>query len=243
MMIPRSPWPAGFPDVVLHTTVRSRNDHADYEQAKAGDRRAAVRLVSALVDQQTMDRLHRFLVDRDPILLPVHAIETRGINFIPEAYAAVLSEASGCTLMTEIVQTNVVRHTRASGFHRLAFQPTFGGEVIAGRQYVLVDDHFGLGGTLANLKGHVESNGGTVIATTTLTSSRNNCVLALHRKTLQDLRRKHGDALEQFWQQSFGHGLDNLTEPEAAYLLRAGTVDAIRDRLAQALSTGLQAGL
>jgi len=45
----------------------------------------------------------------------------------------------------------------------------FDGEVQPGAAYVLVDDHIGLGGTLANLRGYGEVRGGSVIAITTLT--------------------------------------------------------------------------
>jgi predicted RNA methylase len=39
--------------------------------------------------------------------------------------------------------------------------------------------------------------------------------------------------LEQFWQEQFGHGLDTLTQGEAGHLLKAPSLDSIRDRLAQ----------
>ena len=44
----------------------------------------------------------------------------------------------GLDVTLAIVQTNTVGHTRAGGFHRLAFQPTFDGQVEAGRDHVLV---------------------------------------------------------------------------------------------------------
>lgn len=72
----------------------------------------------------------------------------------------------------EIVQSNRVGHTRAPSFNRLVTPPTFEGDVVGNAAYVIVDDHVGLGGTLANLKGYVESHGATVIAMTTLTETR-----------------------------------------------------------------------
>lgn len=72
----------------------------------------------------------------------------------------------------EIVQTNKVGHTRARSSQRLVTPATFGGSVESDMNYVLVDDHVGLGGTLANLRGYVEARGGIVIAMTTLTESR-----------------------------------------------------------------------
>lgn len=52
-----------------------------------------------------------------------------------------------------VLQTNVVAHTGADGFSRLARQAEFAGAIQPGCDYVLVDDFVGMGGTLANLKG------------------------------------------------------------------------------------------
>jgi hypothetical protein len=59
-----------------------------------------------------------------------------------------LTRSGGLDATLAIVQTNSDGHTRAGGFHRLAFQPTFDGKVEAARDHVLVDDHIGLGSTL-----------------------------------------------------------------------------------------------
>jgi len=139
----------------------------------------------------------------------------------------------GLEVTLAIVQTNTVGHTRAGGFHRLAFQPTFDGQVEAGRDHVLVDDHVGLGSTLANLRGHIESHGGTVVLATTLSASRRSEVLALRAATLHSLSDKHGE-LDKYWRHHVGFGIDVLTEAEARYLLRAPSVDAIRAGVAQA---------
>ena len=174
------------------------------------------------------------LAGRWPTLVPVRAIEAHGINLIPDAMAHELARELGLPVTTEIVQTNTVGHTRANGYHRLAFQPTFAGEVTRDHEYIAVDDHVGLGGTLANLRGHIEGEGGHVIAATTMSASRRSEVLALRPETLQALRAKHGKPLEDLWQEQFGFGLDHLTEAEAGYLLRSASVDAIRAGMAAA---------
>jgi hypothetical protein len=79
----------------------------------------------------------------------------------------------------EIRQINKVGHTRALSWQRMVTPPLFGGSVRAGLEYVIVDDHVGLGGTLANLRGYIEKSGGYVIAATTLTQSRNTAKIAL----------------------------------------------------------------
>ena len=94
--------------------------------------------------------------DVQPVLVSAHAYERDGVNAIPAALAAVLSERLGVPFDTGIVQTNVVSHTGADGYGRLARQAAFEGEVAPGREYVMVDDFVGQGGTLANLRGWVE---------------------------------------------------------------------------------------
>ncbi len=173
------------------------------------------------------------------MVVPIRAIETTGINLIPDAMARELSQRFGLSMTTDIVQTNTVGHTRASGFHRLAFQPLFDGLVVPEIEYMLVDDHVGLGGTLANLRGYVESCGGRVILATTLSASRNSKMLALRQETLHYLREKHGQPLEEEFLSRFNFGLDALTEAEAGYLLRSPSVDGIRDRLAEAGGAGV----
>ncbi|MFH1602551.1 MAG: phosphoribosyltransferase [Pseudomonadota bacterium] len=60
------------------------------------------------------------------------------------------------------MQANTVGHTGASGWARLARPAVFDGEVASGRNYVLVDDFVGQGGTLANLRGYALSEGAEV---------------------------------------------------------------------------------
>lgn len=243
MTLWRAPWPSDFPDVVVHTTVAVRDKHPEYPAAKAGARNAAVRLACDLLSNAAVSTIAALLDEERPIVVPVRAIETTGINLIPDAMGHELGRRLALDVTSEIIQTNTVGHTRASGFHRLTFQPTFAGEVIPGRLYLLVDDHVGLGGTLANLRGHIEGEGGRVILATTLSASRRSEVLALRPETLQDLRAKHGEPLELHWRESFGFGLDALTEAEAGYLLRTPSVDAIRDRMAEARRQGVSGGV
>ena len=63
---------------------------------------------------------------------------------------------------------------------------------------MLVDDHVGLGGTFANQKGHIELFGGSVIAMTTLTESRDGRHIALRAATLDMLWERHGADLVEW---------------------------------------------
>ena len=233
---PRTPWAEDFPAVAIHTTVHRRDAHPGYAAAKAGDAEAAWVLAGDLLSATAVSELRSALnhLGSDPILLPITALETTGFNAIPDAMARILARRLGWSLSSgDIVQSNRVGHTRAKAFNRLVTPATFVGPVESGGRYVLVDDHVGLGGTLANLKGHIETHGCRVVAMTTLTESRDGRQIALRHETLDMLRKRHGERLETLWRDQLGHGLDCLTNVEGGILCRELSVDAIRDRMAQ----------
>jgi hypothetical protein len=107
----------------------------------------------------------------------------------------------------------------------------------------VVDDHVGLGGTLAGLRGYVEEQGGSVIAITALTESRDAHRIALRPQTLNMLRGQHGKDLDDLWRHQFGYGIDCLTDVEAQILCRQPSVAAIEDFLAQAAIEARSRGL
>lgn len=242
----RSPWPAAFPEVLIHTDVRTRDAHPSYDAAKAGDVDAAFALALALLIDDPRLPIFRMTGGMPFLLLPVIAEETAGFNAIPDAMAQVLAWLLMRPLAVvagQIVQTNKVGHTRARAFQRLVTPATFDGPVQPGANYILVDDHVGLGGTLANLRGYVEAHGGNVVGMTALTESRDGRRISLRPETLDMLRTRHGEALDQLWKSQFGYGIDCLTELEAQNLCRQPSVDAIEDFLAQAAVEARRRGL
>jgi hypothetical protein len=82
-----------------------------------------------------------------------------------------------------------------------------------------------------------------VIAMTTLTESRDAKQIALRPDGLSVLRTTHGEALEDFRREQFGHGLDCLTNVEAGILRRRQSVAAIRNLLAKAAFEARERGL
>lgn len=113
----------------------------------------------------------------------------------------------------------------------MARPPVFDGAVASGQHYMMVDDFVGQGGTLANLRGFLTEGGGSVVGAVTLTGKNYSAIPALEPVTLQHLRKKHGPELETWWHETFGYGLESLTESEARYLLRAEDFDTIRTRI------------
>jgi hypothetical protein len=230
---PRTPW-GNFPDVLIHAGESAVKQHPAYKAAKAGDDDAATALVLDTFNMERAQALRRIAGDSVPTLVSAHALEREGVNAIPEVFAERLSQVLGWPAETGVVQTNVVSHTGANGFWRLARQAEFDGPVQSGRTYVLVDDFVGMGGTLANLRGYIESKGARVLAAVSLTGKPHSAKLALSPERLHELRSKHGTELENWWVGRFAHAFDALTESEARYLARTETVDTIRDRIAEA---------
>ena len=225
----RTPW-CNFPDVVLHAGEIAIKHDAVYAAAKSGDAVAASDLVRRSVNFQALQKIARFAASGRVIYASVHAEEASGRNAIPEALAVGLAEALGGEVDRNIVQTNVVAHTGADGFTRLARQAMFAGDVEKGRHYFLVDDFIGQGGTLANLRGYIETHGGMVIGASVLTGKPFSAKMALDPVMLQQLRSNHAK-LEDWWQQRFGFGFDCLTQSEARYLAKSANVDTIRNRI------------
>jgi hypoxanthine-guanine phosphoribosyltransferase len=221
-------------DVLLHAGESAVKNHPRYTAAKSGDVAAADALAYQVVDPVTVARLAELLEGRVPELVPIHALETEGVNEIPAALANVLSGLLGLPVNKSFVQLNSVGHTGASGFQRLANQALFGGDVVAGASYLVVDDFVGQGGTLANLIGYIRSQGGEVLCATALTGKSYSAKLAPDNQQIEALRQKHGPELEDWWLERFGFDFDRLTRSEARYLEKTADADTIRTRIAEA---------
>ncbi len=238
---PRVPWKA-FADVVLLASESAVKQHPDYPGAKTGDIVVATKLVNSLVDEAGIAAMRELIAEvsesGDPVLVSAHAYERQSVNAIPIALAKLLSERLGIQFETNIVQTNVVSHTGADGYGRLARQARFEGGVDKGREYVMVDDFVGQGGTLANLRGWIQKQGGKVVGAVVLTGKPYSAKLNPSQEQLHELRQKHGSDFERWWKEHFGHPFSCLTQSEARYLARSPDVDTIRNRLAAAKQEG-----
>jgi hypothetical protein len=227
-----------FPDVVIHAGETAVKKHPLYEAAKTGDAEAASDLINDTFNPDAIEALKALLNGRKPILISAHAMEGEGVNAIPESFAEKLAEKLGLEVGSGIVQTNIVGHTGSDGFGRLARQPLFDGDVTEGKEYLIVDDFIGMGGTIANLKGYIELKGGIVIGATALTGKPYSAKIAPDRNLLQEMRDKHGKELEDWWKERFAHTFDCLTQSEARYLLKTENADRVRNKIAEAEQEG-----
>jgi hypothetical protein len=236
----RPPWDS-LPDIFVVANQSAVKNHPDYEQAKEGNVQdaapAAKRLSASLLSAGVLASLAQLQI-QGARLVPVHALEGQGFNRIPAAFAELLGERLNLEVEIGIIQMNIVNHTGATGWQRLASAPLFKGTVIPDQRYILVDDFVGQGGTLANLRGHIVHQGGKVIGAVCLTGRDDSRKLALDPQTLEALRQKHGQALENWWNETCGYDFTGLTESEAKYLLRVEDADTIRAKLAEARSQG-----
>ncbi len=228
----RTPW-QNFPPAILHAEESRVKKHPHYQKAKAGDADAAFALVKVTTSDQAVAELKELIHARQAILVSAHAFEKDGVNAIPEAFADELGRRLDIPTDGNVVQINVVGHTGANGFARMARQAIFDGAIIKGANYVLVDDFIGQGGTLANMKGFIETAGGIVIGATVLTGKPYSAILTPTQEQLAELRAKHGKDFEDWWRNKFSHGFDCLTQSEARYLARTEDVNTIRNRLAE----------
>ena len=236
MQIVRYPWNE-FPPVWLHAEESGVKRHEDYRAAKAGDSDAAYRLVAVFTSGRVCAELKERFPTK-PTLVSAHAVERDGLNAIPEALAGLLADRLGWPADPGIIQSNIVGHTGANGFVRLARQALFDGAVRSGAEYFLVDDFIGQGGTLANMRSHILAGGGKVLGATALTGKPYSVKIAVELETITQLRQKHGSELEQWWRDHFGFGYECLTHSEAYYLLKTPDADRIRDRIIEAVKGG-----
>ncbi|MBA1446265.1 MAG: hypothetical protein M3H12_17680 [Chromatiales bacterium] len=229
----RAPW-GNFPEIVFQTPLGGAKRHVDYKAAKAGDEDAAFRLVSDLISDKAVQRIKGQIGKERPVVVPVIAEEATGRNKIPLAYAEVLADHLGTEVSRDIVQSRRAKHTDAGAFHRIGVQPFFDGPVIEGQSYLIVDDTMTMGGTLANLRGHIEEGGGHVVMASALTGFGPAANIAITEKMKQRLLNKHGLDLDNYLKAEFGYGIESLTQGEAGHLRKAPGLDAIRDRIAEA---------
>ena len=238
---PRVPW-RDFPDAVILVPEPRTRQHSDYAGAKSGDAVAAGRLVAALVEESGLAAIRMILAratgDSPPVLVSAHAYERDGFNAIPGALARLIGKRIGLPYDSNVVQSNIVGHTGADGYGRLARQAAFEGKVERQREYVMVDDFIGQGGTLANLRGWLEKRGGRVVGAVALAGKPYSAKLNPTKEQIHELKKKHGRNFEKWWRDHFGHAFDCLTQSEARYLARSPDADTIRDRLAATVRAG-----
>lgn len=207
--------------------------HRSYELAKRQrDVRASMRICDDLADEKLMNHLWDTIVDAKvtPIVV-APAMPLGGTNnALGRGFAGWLALQLQCSADATIHQTNTAKRDMfKSPYYRMAQSPTFDGTVIEGAHYILADDLYTLGGTLACLRGFILRRGGRVLCMTTIAErGGKNVQISLAEDTASALSDRYGDTLASLLQEQSGFTADCLTEAEGRYLLGEPSLDQIR---------------
>lgn len=203
--------------------------HPDYKAAKGGDMAAALRLVQDLVTPEDLQTA-KDQFGQNSVFVPVHAEEASGRNKIPIALAAYYAQSVGAALDPNLLQANRAYHTGADAMQRLIARTEFNGAVVPKQHYVLVDDVTTMGSTLADFAAYIQRNGGEIAGSVVLVNAMRGGKIQVDRKTANQLEARHGEVIREL----FGFGPQQLTAPEAQYLIGFRTADELRTRFLKA---------
>jgi hypothetical protein len=239
----RVPWSPGFPPVYVHVRWSSYGDepclrdHSAYHLAKKRNNpKAALSICDSLCQEPVLLSMYDDFMpragDRTPLIVSPTKTIHESQNALARSYARWLAKELGWAADGKIFQSRTVdRDFSENSWFRLVNQPHFFGQVEINRPYVLVDDVCGMGGTLACLRGFIESKGGRVIGMSALASNfGGNCVpIALADHTLARLNGAMDGHLPGLVAKELGYEVACLTEAEGRFLQRCSSYDEFRE--------------
>jgi len=97
-----------------------------------------------------------------------------------------------------------------------------------------------MGGTIASLRGYVENRGGKVVGASVMVARHGAGNMIVRPGTLTAIKQKHGEAINNFWKETFGYGIEKLTQAEAGLIKKSASVDDIRIRILHARHEGIR---
>ena len=102
-----------------------------------------------------------------------------------------------------------------------------------GREYIILDDAAGMGGTIAELRFFIESNGGTVVNSSTLISGIFGARLPIRSTTITAIEKKFGRKDTEVLLHDFNTAgrIEALREKEGRYILVQSSLDSLRDKI------------
>ncbi|MCR5401186.1 MAG: Flp pilus assembly complex ATPase component TadA [Treponema sp.] len=220
-------WSENFPKVYSHSlyygdSVNDKNYSENIKtallvgKAKRGDRDAAIDLVNQSVRPEIIKELHKKYPDA--IVCAVDGLEANGHNMIPLMYKKFLSE-QGFSIDGSIVQSAKAHHTGADNLDKLLNRVRFSGEVQKGKDYILLDDHISMGSTLRDLRDYIETNGGKVVAITTLTAPEQDYKISISKENIEKLS-VYGEPINEFLREyGITDNIKGLTDREASEII------------------------
>jgi hypothetical protein len=219
-MVTRFPW-GKFPAVIVHTTRASVEAHAAFPEASQGDFAAAQRLARDLAKPAVW-------TGRVDYICPVVQCDSAGRwNAIPVALAEILAEQTGATLVAHVVREKAAPDLSTTSIARLVQQSGFDGRVPKGT-YLICQDICTFGSTIANLRGHIEHQGSTVVAATSLAAAIFGTTLVPDNTVLMGISARFRHELSTITTQ-LGFDYDRLTAREAYFIYGLKNLESLRN--------------
>ena len=238
LYIPKNKWSEDLKEVITNVSYQEMINNRELQiEGKAGNEEAAVQLVDKLVNDNIISQL----VEKYPnaIVAPVPSMETadKKPNAIPLAYARKFEKA-GLKIAEDIIEIDSAHHTGKKAFKRVVNRPHFDGTIENGKEYIIVDDVYAMGGTINSMKNFIEDKGGIVVAVSTLTPSvENSKILAITDENLNSLKSldQKGDLLNAIRKLDIAENFEALTDPIGKYIVnnREKIINEERTRRAQ----------
>jgi hypothetical protein len=219
-MITRFPW-GQFPRILAHTTRAAVEAHPAYPEAARGDYPAARQLARDLAKPALWS-------GRVDYVCPVVQFDSAGRwNAIPVALAELLAGEVGATLVAHVVREKATPDPAATSAARLVQQSGFVGRIPKGT-YLICQDLCTFGSTIANLRGHIQHQGGTVVAATALATNIFGTTLVPDNTVLMGIAARFHHDLSTITTQ-LGFDYDRLTAREAYFIYGLKNLESLRN--------------
>jgi hypothetical protein len=204
-------------------------EHPALAAAREGDYKAARCVVHDLCGPIHFDVVPDFIT-------PVLALdETDLFNALPLALAEHIADCCGAKLCMSVKRGNVYVTLHDSALNRFFSQAEFVGDVPQGK-HILVDDTVHFGSTLANLRGYITAQGGTVLSASSLAAGAFSTNLVPDSSLISTLKTRYGHEISLI-EEVFHFPVECLTSREAYYLFGLSDLNGFRDPSAGASRT------
>ena len=219
--LPHSSWSENLKQVITNSSYQAMLDNRDLQIAgKAGDEEAAKKIVSKISDINIIKKLATDFPNATVVPIPSMETADKKPNAIPLAYAEQF-EQFGLNVADDIIEIDSIHHTGKKAFKRVVNRPHFDGNIQAGKEYIIVDDVYAMGGTVNSMRSFIENKGGKVVAVSTLTPSvENSKILAITEEHLDQLKEidKNGELKNAIRNLDISENFESLTDPIGQYI-------------------------
>ena len=223
----RVTWRPELPEIFVHAAwarPEGLNGHPLHGAAKERrDINAADEIVRSLVNPEYLDDIFGLCYRSRPIVVAPVSDPKASRNALAATFAGFLANELEFELSNDIVQAGSTgRDMTRENWYRLTHEASFSGVVERDRNYIIADDVFTLGGTLAALHGFILDKEANVICMTTLAGTpKGRNPISLAAKMIVRLNKACGGELPAIVKEELGYEIDCLTNREAEFVLNA----------------------